>query len=232
MKDSALKELLEKPNGQWSERIALIIVLTLFGLAMTPIILAAAGESSGMLYLGNQYLAFSLRHGNDRLTSWIGHTQSTHQMWVSLASRTLILCLLLFMSRYMAWINLVCRATSSQWICCVDFAIAGHIIRMFNDLRGYINMLFIHIPRQGITFDLVDCYLGIFIAVFLVWIVLCELQYLRLKKQKTAGMNFFQKMKWEFVFVGIACKMSILPTKKWTGLVEEYGYKFEEDQSE
>ena len=125
MKDSALKELLEKPNGQWSERIALIIVLTLFGLAMTPIILAAAGESSGMLYLGNQYLAFSLRHGNDRLTSWIGHTQSTHQMWVSLASRTLILCLLLFMSRYMAWINLVCRATSSQWICCVNCNICG-----------------------------------------------------------------------------------------------------------
>lgn len=229
MEEKVRKELQVRPNGRLSDRITLIIVLVLFGLAMTPIILRAIGDPSGMLYIGNQYLALSLRHGNDRLASWIGHTQTTYQMWTSLAYRTLLLCLLLFLSRYMAWINLVCGATGSQWLCGVDFAIAGHIIRLVNDFQGYINMLFIHVPRLGITFDLVDLYLGVSVVIILVWMVLCELHYRRLKKQKTAGMTFLQKMKWELTVAGVACKMAFFPAKKWAGFVEKYGYKFEEE---
>ena len=151
-------------------------------------------------------------------------------MGVSFAARMLMLCLLLFMSRYLAWINLVCCAASSRWICGIDFAIAGFIIRMVNDLRGgYYNLFFIHISRLNLSFDLVDFYLVVSFAVLLVWLILCELRYIQLKKQKTLGMTFLKKMKWEFAFTGVACKMAFIPEKKWAGFVEEYGYQFEEN---
>lgn len=205
-------------------RICFIAFFTVLALSVAACIVFIYGEQVEEIYIGGDSLAFAPVY--NRSGSWLhGRLKLGYRPDILFVEHVCTLFLLWFLARFTDFVSLM-LGMSKNWSMCEDLAIAATMVRLINVLLGRYTLDYIYIAGRG-TYDLVDFYLGISILIMCVWAVLGEMRTLRLKKRATQGMNFWQRMRWELVFTGNACRAAFISTAKWWEIQEHHEYYFE-----
>lgn len=200
-------------------RICLIAFFALLAFAVAVGIECFYGEQVEEIYIGNQFLAFAPVY--NRSGSWLhGRLHIGYRPDILFLEHTITLGLLLFLSRFTDFISLV-LGMSRNWSICEDLAIAATLVRLINACLGRYTLDYIYIAGRA-TYDLVDFYLGVSLLLICIWAVWGEIRTLRLRKKATQGMSLGQRMKWDIVFTGNACRAAFISTSKWREIQERY----------
>ncbi len=208
----------------WRRGLCVCLLIALgFGIVVTLII--TYGEQVEAVYIGNEALALAPIY--NRNGSWFhGKIGIGQQPLLYFGEQILTLLMELFILRFMTWLNRA-LGLSAKWNHLVDFMFAVTIARTITLLTGNHTLDYVYIAKFHATYDLFDFYLGITIVLTLIWCVLAEIKFLRLKKKATPGMNFWQKMKWELLFTWDACKAAFVSTEQQERLLQKYEYSSE-----
>lgn len=203
-------------------RICLIALLTLLGLAVAAGITFLYGDGAEEIYIGSETLAFAPVYNRDG--SWFhGRLQIGYRPGILLLEHVIIMLLLIFLCRFMDFVSMILKM-SGRFGVCLDLAMAATAARVVNVLSRKYTLDYVYIAPLHGTYDLIDFYIGISVAIMLAWGIVCEVKFLRLKKRATEGMNFMRRMRWELIFTGNACRAAFLPAKRWSEIQKEYGY--------
>lgn len=107
---------------------------------------------------------------------------------------------------------------SAGWLYLVDLEIAVPIYRLLARTYRTYTLDYLYIQGYG-TFDFPDFCIGAGIVGILLWMIPALFQYYRYKKERTAGMSFLQKLKWEFRIAG---RLLYLPFVRKSGWEERF----------
>lgn len=107
---------------------------------------------------------------------------------------------------------------SAGWVYVIDLAIMVPIFRLADRLFHPYTLDYLRIRGYG-TFDFPDLCLGAGLVGILLWLIPALIQYYRYKREKTAGMGFVQKLKWEFRMSG---RIMYLPFVRKSGWEERF----------
>lgn len=203
-----------------SARICFIIDLTLLSFAVVAVILLLCGERAEEICVGGDILAFAPVY--NRSGSWFhARLGIGYRPDILLLEHVISMLLLVYLSRFMDFTATVLKI-NTLWSRCLDFGMAATLVRLITALFGRYTLNYIYIAPLRSTYDLPDLYLGVSLAVLLIWAVWCEVRYLRLKKSATRGMGFAKRMKWELLFTGNVLKAAILPAARWEEIRRPY----------
>lgn len=209
-------------------RVCFIAFFTLLALAVIASILFLYGEQVEEIYIGNDALAFAPVY--NRSGSWLhGRLNLGYRPDILFLEHVVTLFMLWFLSRFTDFFSMV-FGMSRRWSLCEDLATAATLVRLINVIRGRYTLDYVYIGCLNATYDLVDFYLGISIFILCIWMVLAEIRTFRLKKQATRGMNFRERMRWELVLTGNACRAPFIRTAKWREIQDRYEYHLKENE--
>lgn len=107
---------------------------------------------------------------------------------------------------------------SAGWLYLVDLEIAVPVYRLLARTYRTYTLDYLYIRGYG-TFDFPDFCIGAGIAGILLWLIPSLFKYYRYKKERTAGMSFLQKLKWEFRMSG---RILYLPFVRKSGWEERF----------
>ncbi len=204
--------------GQYRQ-LLLTCLLVIIGFSVVTGIHVVYGDTLEEVFIGNQWLAFKPVYNRDG--SWLhGRLNVGYRPGLLLAEGILTLFAGVFCIRFMGFFNYVIQL-SSVWSCWLYVMLSTTIARIIQVLAGQYTLDYIYIGVMHGTFDLFDFYLGIGLAGLMVWVVLAEIKYRRLRKACTEGMRFWQRLKWEFSFMGRTFQAAFLPRARWDSLKGE-----------
>lgn len=104
---------------------------------------------------------------------------------------------------------------SGRWIYFIDFACATAVARLPVRLAGLYVLDYFYIRMGHGTYDFFDICIGISIVGMVLWYIPFCVRYHRYKKEKTGGMRFREKFRWEMRFGANMLKMIFRPIRTW-----------------
>lgn len=107
---------------------------------------------------------------------------------------------------------------SAGWVYVIDLEIMVPIFRLADRLFRPYTLDYLRVRGYG-TFDFPDFCLGTGLAGVLLWLIPALCRYYRYKKEKTVGMGFVEKLKWEFRMSG---RILYVPFVKRSGWEERF----------
>lgn len=163
----------------------------------------------------NRYMAIAPVYNRDG--SWL------HGRW-GIGYRFDLLCLErvqtflagLFLFRFLQVYNAF-FSLSEKWLYAVDIELAVPVYRCIAWLYSPYTLDYLYIRGYG-TFDLPDFYIGVGIFFLVLWLILAMIYYYRFRKKRTAGMRFWEKLKWEWRFTVILFKAMFQKRENWESL--------------
>ncbi len=193
--------------------LLLTSLLILLGFAVVIGIHAVYGDTLEEVSIGSGQFAFAPVY--NRGGSWLHEKLDLgYRPGLLLAEGVVTLLACVFCIRFVGFLNWA-LGLKPGWDCWMYVMLSTAIARILQVLSGQYTLDYIYIKALHGTFDLFDFYLGIGLVGMVIWVLWAEVRYYRLKKRVTAGMGFFQKLKWELSFTGKALQAVFMPKARW-----------------
>lgn len=140
--------------------------------------------------------------------------------WLLLLESIIIFLVLIFGFRYIDAVQCFYKVRTAG-LYGFDFGIAVALYRLFTGIRGLYTLDYLHVIGY-MTYDFPDLCIGIFIFFILVFMVMIIPKSHKLKKEKTAGMKFFQKFLWECRLGGMFLRAAVCSKENWQELFDKW----------
>lgn len=111
--------------------------------------------------------------------------------------------------------------TDGSWLYVMDLEIVVPIYRLLARFYRPYTLDYLYIRGYG-TFDFPDFCIGAGIAGVVLWMVPTMVLYYRYKRERTAGMGFLAKWKWEFRMSRQAMSMPFVKKSRWKERFEKW----------
>ncbi len=206
----------------WIKHCLIVGLLIGLGYGIVAGILLIYGDGAESVYLGNREFAISPVYNRDG--SWLhGRLDIGFRPGALFVENLVSLALIWFCVRLMMYLNRLFKL-SDTWLCFAYFYLAAIAARLINSIFGKYTMDYLYIRGLHATYDLFDIYLGIGLLMVVLWAILAEIRYHRIKKAATRGMGLWQKLKWELGFTAKIFQAVFSRRDCWEELGREYQY--------
>lgn len=137
-----------------------------------------------------------------------------YQQGLLIAESLVALCLNWILYRLVEYHNIF-FGMKRGWNYFLDFGFASIIARIPTSLLGIYTLDYLYIKKGHATYDFFDFCIRIYVTGMLLWIIPFCIKFYKYKKEHTAGMNFWEKFKWDVRLNLQLMKTPFLPVKMW-----------------
>lgn len=201
------------------KHIAVCTALILISAALEYIVYLHYDSLTASPVILNSRMAVAPVYNTDG--SWL------HGVW-EIGYNGTLLCLENVGALFVAWylfrimgIYCIFYGLSENWLYVMDLEIAVPIYRLLARLYRPYTLDYLYIRGYG-TFDFPDFCIGAGIAGAVLWMVPTMVLYYRYKRERTAGMGFLAKWKWEFRMSRQAMSMPFVKKSRWEERFEKW----------
>ncbi|MDE5824527.1 MAG: hypothetical protein K2H91_07585 [Lachnospiraceae bacterium] len=193
--------------------LTIVICLLLIGYGIAVYIQSACPEKIGQTQVRGMKIAFDPIYNDDGSMFHAKLNIGYRQGLLILESVLGLVCIWIMYKMVLYY--RIFFGMKSWWSYFVDFGCAAAIARVLIHLTGQYVLDYLYIWVSNSTYDFFDFCIGICVVGMLIWFIPACVKYYKYKHEKTKGMHFWEKFKWEIWFSVEMTKMLFCPIKAW-----------------